>query len=241
MDRRKIIIIAAVAAFAVVAAVYCLLPKGISDLKLTDDKGASIDSIELNAGETAEIKYEIEPEAFSDRTPEFTVSDTSVATVDENGVVTGVSEGKTMLIAKAMSCTVRVEVTVKVQISDIEGIEDVTLTEGNTTQLEPEIKADGVDEKTIAGYEISYKSSDTAVATVDDSGLVTAVAPGTAKITVSVKGFEKKITVTVNAKPVVVSTPKSSSGGSSKKSGGGSSGGNSGGSSGGDDSGGSWE
>ena len=249
MDRKKIIIIAAIGLFAVTAAVYGLLPKGISDLKLTDDKGASIDSIQLDAGETTKISYEIEPDAFADRTPEFTVADTSVATVDESGVVEGVSEGTTMLIAKAMSCTVRVEVTVKVQISDIEGVEDVTLTEGDTSQLEPEIKAEGADEKTIAGYDISYKSSDTAVAKVDDSGLITAVAPGTAKITLSVKGFEKKISVTVNEKPVVVVRPKSSSGGSSKKSGGGNSGGggsssggsSSGGSSGGDDSGGEWE
>ena len=55
MDRKKIIIIAAIGLFAVTAAVYGLLPKGISDLKLTDDKGVSIDSIQLDAGETTKI------------------------------------------------------------------------------------------------------------------------------------------------------------------------------------------
>lgn len=242
MNVRKIIIIAAAAAFAAVVAVYCLLPKGISEIKLTDGKGVTIDSIELDAGETMEISYEIEPAAFEDRTPQFTVADTSVATVDENGVLKGVAEGKTTIIAKAMSCSTRIEVTVKVSISDIKGVEDITLTEGDTKQLEPKIKAEGVDKKTIDEYKISYKSSDTGIAKVNDSGLITAVAPGTAKIVLSVKGFEKEISVTVNEKPVVVSRPKSnSSGGTTNKNKGNSGGSSSSESSGGGDSDGAWE
>lgn len=46
--------------------------------------------------------------------------------------------------------------------------------------------------------EATYTTSDPAVATVDANGLVTAVGPGTATITVSYQGFTDTVTVTVN-------------------------------------------
>jgi uncharacterized protein YjdB len=48
---------------------------------------------EVYEGETTTVSYELEPEACTYRTLEWTSSDNSVATVDSKGVVTGVSTG----------------------------------------------------------------------------------------------------------------------------------------------------
>ncbi len=85
---------------------------------------------EVYEGEQTTISYELQPEATTYRTLEWSTSDASVATVDSKGVVTGVSTGgtaitKTVTItAKAMdgsgvSASIDVTIMRKVQPQDI--------------------------------------------------------------------------------------------------------------------------
>ena len=142
-------------------------------------------------GQTAELAIDYE---LTDEQIEATVwesSDTAVATVDKNGVVTAVANGTAIVTASigeyTASCIVRcVGVTGNRGYNSDESeyvinYEDVTLTrKGEYFQLTL---------KSVLGKEVpafTWESDDTSVATVDSKGIVTAVADGTAYITTSV-------------------------------------------------------
>ena len=143
-----------------------------------------------------------EPEDTTDKNNEITWSseDDSVATVDQNGLVTATGKGKTTITAtitnsegKAISQSCEVDVTKSVQSIELNAT-SITLANGQTRQLEATVQPSDADNS-----EISWESSDSRVATVDDNGLVTAVGEnGTATITASTaNGTEATCTVTV--------------------------------------------
>ncbi|MCQ2088303.1 MAG: Ig-like domain-containing protein [Bacilli bacterium] len=70
------------------------------------------DSLSLSKGGTGEITYSILPENSTTEAPTFTSSDTSVATVDEDGVVTAIEEGQCIVTAKADDIVKEVLITV---------------------------------------------------------------------------------------------------------------------------------
>lgn len=70
-------------------------------------------------------------------------------------------------------------------------LSSVTLEVGETHKIEARVEPATADQK------VTYKSSDEAVATVDGTGLVTAVAEGTAEITVAAGEKSKVCTITV--------------------------------------------
>ena len=69
--------------------------KVVSHLQLASSITLSAAETEVYEGEQIALDYEIEPEATTYRTLEWSSSDQSVATVDSKGVVTGVSTGGT--------------------------------------------------------------------------------------------------------------------------------------------------
>ncbi len=73
----------------------------------------------------------------------------------------------------------------------------LSLSEGETATISYAVEPSDASVK-----DVTFSSSDTSVATVDESGRVTAVSPGTATITVTTKdgGFKATVTVTVTAK-----------------------------------------
>ena len=130
-------------------------------------------------------------------------SDETVATVDDEGVVTAVADGTAVITASiaeyTASCIVRcVNVTGNKGVNSDESeyvinYEDVTLSrKGEYFQLTL---------KSVVGNEVpdfTWKSSDTKVATVDSKGVVTAVANGTCKITTSIGSDDFECVVRVN-------------------------------------------
>ena len=104
-----------------------------------------------------------------------------MATVDENGKVTAVSPGEATITATTEdgSYTDTCTVTVNKRIIDVTGItvspESLTLTEGETGDLTAAIEPEDADNKNV-----TWSSSDEAVATVDENGKVTGVSEGTA-------------------------------------------------------------
>lgn len=115
----------------------------------------------------------------------WTSSLPAVATVGANGLVTAVSHGTTQINAASGSATMVATVSVffpPAAFSITLAISSATLIEvGQTLQLAAKVY--DIDGEAIPGAPVTWSSSNPAVATVDDTGLVTAVFNGTAQIT----------------------------------------------------------
>ena len=132
-------------------------------------------------GESAATDEKI-AKAAEKLTIEWTSSDESVATVDETGTVTAVAAGEANVTASVKDADIAASTHIKVVVTPTgvvapESIDLVTNGE-NTKDLDAKlIPADATDVK------LAYESSDESVATVDETGKVTAVANGECTIT----------------------------------------------------------
>lgn len=144
------------------------------------------------------------PEDADELTYTWTSSDTTVATV-ANGTVTGVAAGTATITVKAGAledtCTVTVTAETKPATKVTLNKTSLTLEEEKTETLTATITpADSTDS-------ITWTSSAPAVATVDQTGKVTAVAEGTATITAKANDeISATCAVTVNAKAPEIET-----------------------------------
>lgn len=152
-----------------------------------------IESIEISPakvtltqiGETAQLTVKIMPEdaTYTDMT--WTSSDESIATVTQEGLVTAVAEGNATLTVSVGEISATCNITVAIERIEVESIEvspaEVTLTQiGETAQLAAQVMPENATDA-----QITWTTSDEAVATVTEEGLVTAVANGKAVITAS--------------------------------------------------------
>ncbi len=134
----------------------------------------------LGKGETLQLTATIEPDNATDKTVFWSSSALDVAQVSEEGLVTALSGGRTVIIATtingvAAACSVTVDVPVEVIELDIE---DIEIIEGTTfTVLATILPADATDKS------LEWTSDNPNVATVDADGDVTVHAIGTASIT----------------------------------------------------------
>jgi len=126
--------------------------------------------------------YKIQYSTISDAKPIFKSADEKVAIVDENGVVTGVMMGTTKITIElpANDCYqgASAEFTV-----EVDGLLKMPL-------LEKEMAIDeeyNLGVTSVSTGAITYKSSNTKVATVDANGNVKAIACGDATITVHIE------------------------------------------------------
>lgn len=132
-------------------------------------------------GESAETDEKL-AKAASKLTVAWTSSDESVATVDETGTVTAVAAGEANVTASVKDADIAASTHIKVVVTPTgvaapESIDLVTNGE-NTKDLDAKlVPADATDVK------LAYESSDESVATVDETGKVTAVANGECTIT----------------------------------------------------------
>jgi len=138
--------------------------------------------------------------------------DAKIATVSGNGTVTGVAVGTVQIAATAQGKTAIAEVTVNptpvasVRLSPTSR----DLLVGQTVQIAAQtLDAQG---NVLAGRPVTFTTSNPTVASVNNTGLVTALAPGSAIITGASEGKSAVATVTVTAVPVasVAVTPGSS-------------------------------
>ncbi|HYR13021.1 MAG TPA: Ig-like domain-containing protein, partial [Mycobacterium sp.] len=136
------------------------------------------------------------------RTVMWASGDTSIVIVSPTGLVTGVAPGTapitTMSEGKNSSATITVTLVpvASVAISPA----TASLQVGQTVQL----AATPTDSagSTLTGRTVSWTSSNTSVATVNPSGLVTAVVPGSATITATSEAKSGTATITVTTIPV---------------------------------------
>ncbi len=128
----------------------------------------------------------------------WTGSDDAVATVSTAGLVTGVGNGSASITARSGGSSASVNVTVMQTAHGI-AIEPQTATLtaiGETMQLTATVL--DRNEQPVAGVAVSWTSSDTGVATVDDEGLVTALSSGEVRITASHGGISDTVQIKVD-------------------------------------------
>ena len=135
--------------------------------------------------DTVTAEYKIVPDNASNKNVTFTIADTSIATVDNTGKVTGVKKGETTLKVTAEDGGIygeaKVTVTTnKVAVTSVSlDYEDEELFVDESLEITAEVLPLDATNKTV-----TWISSDTSVATVTD-GVVKAKALGTATITAS--------------------------------------------------------
>ena len=195
--KKKIIVLAATAIIMAVALVGCgvkitniAVPDAITVEKgeavvlpvaFGTDEAPAVTPETAATGESAETDEKL-AKAASKLTVTWTSSDESVATVDETGTVTAVAAGEANVTASVKDADIAASTHIKVVVTPTgvaapESIDLVTNGE-NTKDLDAKlVPADATDVK------LAYESSDESVATVDETGKVTAVANGECTIT----------------------------------------------------------
>lgn len=166
---------------------------------------ASVDKAEIEAGQTAQITAATDPADASFNAITFASEDEAIATVDENGVVTGVGIGSTNIVVTAnemenFSKKVAITVTAVTPTDLAFDNDEISLNKENPTATLTVVPTpDG------ANTSVTWQSSDETIATVAD-GVVTAVSTGTATITAT-STLDASVTATAT---VTVTFPETS-------------------------------
>ena len=153
-------------------------------------------NLELDKGETKQLTITFIPDYTTDpKDTTWSSSDESVATVDDNGVVTAISEGIATITAINANGTMdecNVTVTIpRVPAENLQISKDYSVI--NVEQQDTIIATYGPDNTTDS---LTWSSSDESVATVDD-GVVTAIASGSCTITASIGNLTASCNVNV--------------------------------------------
>lgn len=157
-------------------------------------------NITLIEGATEALIATVLPEDATNKNIGWSSSNPSIVTVDETGLVTAVKEGETVITVTIEDGGYTANCLVKVEKPFIE-VESVSINKKNITLLE------GSSETLIAtvlpeestNKKVTWTSSNPSVATVDETGLVTALAEGEVLITVTTDdgGYISSCIVTV--------------------------------------------
>lgn len=152
-------------------------------------------------GASVRLAAKVYPATATNRTITWKSSDSSIAAVDKNGVVTGVSKGSAVIYAVSSSGVFR---SCEVQVRDVP-VSSVTFKRasasiyiGRKARVTPTISPANA-----SGRSLVWTSSDTSVATVDATGYIEAKSAGTTLITAACEnGVSGSFTLIVREYPV---------------------------------------
>lgn len=182
-------------------------------------------STEIIAGGTRQLTASVF-DAGGNELPNASVTwltrNTSIATVSASGLVTAVSTGTpTTTPSAVVQITARAadgveavsNVTVYRPVSDVAvALREATLAPNRTTVAQVTLRDDAGNVIPLSATTITWSSNDPAIATVDQSGNVTTLAAGTARIVATTReGANGRATLTVTSPPAptIIVTPTS--------------------------------
>jgi uncharacterized protein YjdB len=193
---------------------------GRSTITIAPDPVATVEispsTASVVVGQTTQltaIARNVRGQALTGRTVIWTSSSPTIASVSTTGVVSGLLPGIAVIIAsvdgKQGSATVTVRAVPVASVSVTPSTASTIVGQSVTLTATPK---DGAG-NTLTGRVVGWTSSNTSIATVTSSGVVTGVGSGTATITASSEGVSGSATVTVGGIPVasVTVSPSTSS------------------------------
>ncbi|MEO8879963.1 MAG: Ig-like domain-containing protein [Gemmatimonadaceae bacterium] len=179
-------------------ATITIVPPSVASVSVTPPSAA------INVGGT--VHFQAQPldasgKLLSDRTVTWASGNASIATVDNTGLVTGVSTGATTISAtsEGKTGTAGVAVAAAVAASITVAPTSVTITTGQTSQLTAMVKDAGG--AVISGAPVSWSVDHSNIALVSSSGLVTGQSAGTATVTATSGAAHVDVGVTVTLPP----------------------------------------
>ncbi len=164
-------------------------------LALPDTIEMTVSATHLAVGETAQAEIQLPEYTYADSV-EYTSSESEIATVDENGVITALKAGECTITAKVATA----EADVTLTISDLH-LGELRMGVGESGQLPNQVGDESVEGAT-------YACANPEIATVSESGSVTAVAAGDTVITITTaKGIHALVAVHVLNIPDRITIP----------------------------------
>ena len=203
-SKRILLIIIAVILLAII--IFLLLHRcgnnkiKISQINLTPTR------LNLKVGEQQKIYANIFPTTASNSNVTWSIGDTNIATVDDNGLVTGVSDGTTLVVATANDDSGIVgsaTVTIGNELPELEQIQlnrsTYTIGVGKSVMVELTPVP-----STASLSDVQYSILDTSIATVDSTGRIKGVQVG--NTTITIKANDGKATTIANVRVVASSS-----------------------------------
>jgi alpha-tubulin suppressor-like RCC1 family protein len=131
----------------------------------------------------------------------WTSEDEALATVDQNGRVTGAAAGTTTIIAAVDELTDQIDVEILAPVDSVDlMVPQNRIGQGLSQQLvATPLDANGNE---LEGRDVEWASSDESIIEVDDTGTMIAVGTGTADVSATIEGESASASIEVVANPV---------------------------------------
>ena len=191
----------AVAVIAAAALAACDLNPNI--LACTVTISPSTITLPVNgAVSVAGTAFDCKGNSIRDKTINFTSNNTSIATVTTSGQVIGVSVGQTTVSAVANGKNGTAQVTVTPELATTVTVSPATTTLRLTNQKQLTATAKNASGVVITGRTYRWSSSNSSIASVDQSGNVIALTPGSVVIAADADGIIGNASISVTNIPI---------------------------------------
>lgn len=187
-NKKNIIIIIGI----ILVVIVLMISFGGKNNKISDNEKVSNiifteDSITIEENRTYQVRYDVYPSGLKNVDLEWTSNDESIATVTEDGLISAIRPGTTVIVAKAnkkaaASIIVYVSEEARENASVKFNIENFDLKINTYRRLYPIFDPEDINYDTI-----SWSSSNESVATVSQIGRINGVKTGKAIITATIK------------------------------------------------------
>ena len=195
-----------------VAGTYAETFANTNSIKFVDRQvsatSASLDqtALTLNKGASGQLTLTVTPEDFTDEVV-WKSSDTAVVTVSDTGLVKAVGVGTATIKVSVGKASASCKVTVLQPVTSISlNRSSLTMEATDTFQLQASVYPSNA-----ADQRVQWTSSDPAVASVDENGLVTALKKGTSTVTAAAldgSGVTRTCQVTVSNTAYICTQPE---------------------------------
>lgn len=161
----------------------------VEKVRFTDSNFVELDknfTFELNVGEEKQTYIKVYPELASNKNVEYTTQDEKICTIDEKGVIKGVSRGETSVMVTTEDGSKTAMLSVCVKQDKVTGVmlpyEEVELIVGESIDLRATVEPSGAINK-----QVDYSISDPDVVSIDPNGKLVAKSVGVVVVYVITK------------------------------------------------------